>query len=101
MVCMVDHGSVIPLYVQLADELARKIEAGDYAPGQRLPSADDLADQYEIAPNTARKGLQLLRERGLAEMSHGRGTYVRRGEYQGNSGHGTFQVRVPADIIRG
>lgn len=78
MYCMVDHGSATPLYVQLADVLTRKIENGDYAPGQRLPSADDLAEEYEIAPNTALKGLQLLRERGLAEMSPGRGTYVRR-----------------------
>ena len=78
MYCMIDHGSATPLYVQLADVLTRKIENGDYAPGQRLPSADDLAEEYEIAPNTALKGLQLLRERGLAEMSPGRGTYVRR-----------------------
>ena len=75
---MVDHGSATPLYVQLADVLTRKIENGDYAPGQRLPSADDLAEEYDIAPNTALKGLQLLRERGRAEMSPGRGTYVRR-----------------------
>jgi GntR family transcriptional regulator len=75
---MVDHGSVTPLYVQLADVLAQKIESGQYAPGQRLPSADDLAGEYEIAPNTALKALRLLRERGVAEMSHGRGTYVRR-----------------------
>jgi DNA-binding GntR family transcriptional regulator len=75
---MVDHGSATPLYVQLADLIARKVESGEYAPGQRLPSADDLAELYEIAPNTALKALQLLRERGIAEMSHGRGTYVRR-----------------------
>ena len=75
---MVDHGSVTPLYIQLADALARKIETGEYAPGQRLQSADDLAEQYEIAPNTAVKALRLLRDRGLVEMSHGRGTYVRR-----------------------
>ncbi len=75
---MVDHGSVTPLYVQVADIITRKIEAGEYAPGQRLPSADDLAELHEIAPNTARKALALLREQGLAEMSPGRGTYVRR-----------------------
>lgn len=75
---MVDHGSVTPLYVQVADIIAQKIESGEYAPGQRLPSADDLAELHEIAPNTAIKALKLLRDRGLAEMSHGRGTYVRR-----------------------
>lgn len=74
---MVDHGSVTPLYVQIADVLAQKIENGEYAPGQRLPSADDLAGEYDIAPNTALKGLRELRKRGLAEMSNGRGTYVR------------------------
>lgn len=78
MYAMVDHGSVTPLYLQLADVLTQKIENGDYAPGQRLPSADDLAQEYDISHNTARKGLKLLRERGLAEMSNGRGTYVRR-----------------------
>jgi DNA-binding GntR family transcriptional regulator len=75
---MVDHGSATPLYVQLADLMAQKIENGEYTPGQRLPSADDLAEEHEIAPNTALKALRLLRERGAAEMSHGRGTYVRR-----------------------
>ena len=78
MGCMIDHGSVTPLYVQLADLLAAKIEQGEYAPGQRLPSADGLAEEHEIAPNTARKALARLRELGLAEMSPGRGTYVRR-----------------------
>lgn len=81
---MVDHGSATALYVQVADVIARKIETGEYAPGQRLPSADDLAELYEIAPNTAIKALRLLRERGLVEMSTGRGTYVRRpGHEQG------------------
>jgi GntR family transcriptional regulator len=75
---MVDHGSATALYVQVADIIAQKIEAGEYAPGQRLPSADDLAEMYEIAPNTALKALRELRKRGLAEMSHGRGTYVKR-----------------------
>lgn len=75
---MIDHGSVTPLYVQVADLLAGKIASGEYRAGQRLPSADSLAEEHEIAPNTARKALALLRARGLAEMSPGRGTYVKR-----------------------
>jgi GntR family transcriptional regulator len=75
---MIDHGSVTPLYVQVADLITAKISSGEYAPGQRLPSADDLAQEHEIAPNTALKALRLLRERDLAEMSHGRGTYVKK-----------------------
>lgn len=75
---MVDHGSATPLYVQVADLIAAKIASGEYAPGQRLPSAGDLAGEHDIAVNTALKSLRLLRERGLVEMSNGRGTYVAR-----------------------
>ena len=65
--------------MQVADQLRARIRDGTYAPGQRLPSADDLHEIYDVAPNTARKSLILLREEGLAEMTHGRGTFVRRG----------------------
>jgi len=73
---MVDHGSATPAYIQVADDLRRKILAGEYAPGQRLPSADRLAQAYDVAPNTARKSLWLLRDEGLAVMTPGLGTFV-------------------------
>lgn len=73
---MVDHGSATPAYIQVADALRQKIRSGEYAPGQRLPSADDLAEIWEIAPNTARKSLQVLRDEGLAVMTPGLGTFV-------------------------
>lgn len=68
----------MPVYVQIADDLRRKIASGEYAPGQRLPSADDLTEVYEVAAGTALKALRLLRKEGLTETSHGRGTYVAR-----------------------
>ncbi len=73
---MVDHGAATAPYLQVAADLRRKIASGEYAPGQRLPSADDLAEIYDVAPNTARKALRLLRDEGHAVMSPGRGTYV-------------------------
>lgn len=76
---MVDHGSATPIYIQVAAILRDRIESGEYPPGQRLPSADYLAQEHGIAPNTAIKALHLLRAEGLAEMTQGRGTFVRRG----------------------
>jgi len=73
---MVDHGSATPAYIQVADDLRNKIASGEYAPGQRLPSADRLAQIYDVAPNTARKSLTLLRNEGLAVMTPGLGTFV-------------------------
>ena len=76
---MVDHGSATPAYIQVADALrAARYESGERirALGQRLPSADDLAEIWEIAPNTARKSLQVLRDEGIAVMTPGLGTFV-------------------------
>ena len=74
---MVDHGSAIAPYIQLAAILRARIADGTYAPGSRMPSAEGLAQEYEIAVNTARKALKLLTDEGIAVMSPGRGTYVR------------------------
>ena len=73
---MVDHGAPVHAYVQVADDLRRKIRSGEYAPGQRLPSAEDLHQIYDVAVETARKSLRLLRDEGTAVMLRGRGTYV-------------------------
>ena len=73
---MVDHGAIVPPYVQVADDLRRRIRAGEYRPGQRLPSAQDLHQMYDVAVGTARKALRLLRDEGTAAMAPGRGTYV-------------------------
>lgn len=74
----IDRDFVDPPYRQIADRLRRQIEDGVYAPGRRLPSIDDLMQTYGVADRTARKALRLLVDEGVAEMSPGRGTFVRR-----------------------
>jgi GntR family transcriptional regulator len=50
--------------------------AGEYAPGQRLPSITDLMQTFGVAHLTANKALRLLADDGLAELSPGRGYYA-------------------------
>lgn len=64
------------VYVAFADHIAARIEAGDLQPGQRLPSERDLAAEYGIAYLTVRRGMQILRERGLVVSIQGKGTFV-------------------------
>jgi GntR family transcriptional regulator len=61
----------------IADDLRNKIESGDLAPGDKLPSERELADQYGTARNTAREAVRLLTEAGLVTAEHGRGSFVR------------------------
>ena len=72
---MVDPDSPVLAYVQLADELARKIATGELT--GRMPSERETAETYGVAYGTVRRAMEVLRERGLVESVHGRGTFVK------------------------
>ena len=61
-------------YVQVADDIARRIGIGEIS--LKLPSERALADEYQVAYTTVRHAMQILRERGLIVTIHGRGTFV-------------------------
>ncbi len=71
-----DPMSARPLYVQLADVIAKKIESGELAPDRPIPSENHLADEYGVARLTARRSAQELRERGLIVTVRGKGSFV-------------------------
>jgi GntR family transcriptional regulator len=64
------------VYVQVADDLAVKIERGEFPAGSRLPSEAELAEHYGVAKMTVRRALEVLRERGMIRTLHGRGSVV-------------------------
>ena len=65
-------------YVQVADHIAARIEAGEFPPETRLPPERELADEYGVAYNTLRRSMDVLRERGLVITLRGHGNYVAR-----------------------
>lgn len=73
---MPDWDAAEYVYMQLADDLAAKIAAGDFPVGSRLPSEAELSETYEVAKMTVRRALEVLRERGLVRTLHGRGSVV-------------------------
>jgi GntR family transcriptional regulator len=72
----IDRDGPTPLYVQVADAIEARIEAGELLPDRPIPSQNQLAQEYGIAPGTARKTIEMLRERGLVVTVVGRGTYT-------------------------
>jgi DNA-binding GntR family transcriptional regulator len=73
---VIDHDGPTPLYVQVADDVEARIAGGELLPNRPIPSENQLVQQYGVARGTARKAIQLLRERGLVMTVTGRGTYV-------------------------
>lgn len=71
-----DRDSSVPLYVQLADTLREKIERGEWGPGQKIPSENELNRIYGISRMTARSVLSKLVDEGLLFRVHGKGTFV-------------------------
>jgi len=76
---VIDYESPVAPYRQVAAILRDRIEAGQYRPGQRLPSINDLVGEFGVARTTAGKALRLLVDEGQAELSQGMGFYVTRG----------------------
>lgn len=74
---MVDKTSGMPAFRQVAADLREKITAGQYAPGEQLPSERDLVDSYGVSRPTIREAVNLLRSEGLVTAEHGRGVFVR------------------------
>jgi GntR family transcriptional regulator len=77
MIDTIEPDGPVPKYVQLADILERKITAGDLQPNRPLPSEKYLMAEYGVARGTARRAVEVLRERDLVFTVPQRGTYVK------------------------
>ncbi|MFC5666750.1 GntR family transcriptional regulator [Kitasatospora misakiensis] len=66
-------------YERIADDLRTRIQAGEWLPGERLPTeTPDLTTCYKASLNTVRQALGLLVAEGLVDKVHGRGNFVRK-----------------------
>ncbi|WP_067179452.1 TetR/AcrR family transcriptional regulator C-terminal domain-containing protein [Microtetraspora niveoalba] len=54
-------------YLRIAAELRRRIQTGELAPGDKVPSTRAVARDFKVAPATAARALAVLKEEGLAE----------------------------------
>lgn len=69
----------LPIYQQLADQLAARLLDGELSEGEPMPSVRNLASRYLLNPLTVSRALQALDEDGLLEHRRGLGLYVRPG----------------------
>ncbi|MFB9182061.1 GntR family transcriptional regulator [Dactylosporangium sucinum] len=67
-----------PVYKQVADDLRRRINEGEFAAGAALPSEPTLSEQYDgVSRTIVRQGLGILKNEGLIHSHHGKGWFVR------------------------
>ena len=69
--------STVSRYIQLATLFRRRIEAGIWIAGRRIPTVDELAAEYGVARATIRQALDQIEADGLIDRYRARGTFVR------------------------
>ncbi|QHT62374.1 GntR family transcriptional regulator [Paenibacillus lycopersici] len=65
-----------PLYEQIYNHLLQRIKDGELKTGDRLPSENELADQFNVSRITTKKALETLAQKKLVERIRGKGSYV-------------------------
>lgn len=72
----------LPLYQRLRDHLAEQIANNRWRPGEAIPTEAALSAEYQLSTGTVRKAVDALVSEGILERQQGRGTFIRRPQFQ-------------------
>jgi GntR family transcriptional regulator len=70
------YNSRSPIYLQVIDDIAKRMVTGKIKPGEKLPSTRALALEYEVNPNTAARIYKEMETMGLCYTERGLGTFM-------------------------
>ena len=68
--------SFSPLYQQIKSLLVTGLEAGQWQPGQPIPSETELAARFGVSQGTVRKAIDEMAAENLLVRRQGKGTFV-------------------------
>jgi GntR family transcriptional regulator len=65
-----------PLYQQIKALILQSLQAGEWKPGESIPSEMDLAGRFRVSQGTVRKAIDELAAENLLVRRQGKGTFV-------------------------
>lgn len=65
-----------PLYQQIKALILASLQAGEWKPGEAIPSENDLAARFKVSQGTVRKAIDELSSENLLVRRQGKGTFV-------------------------
>lgn len=67
---------IIPRYLKIAVDLSSRIVSGELTEGQRLKGRSVLSTEYGVSPETVRRAMSILSDKGVVEVNLGSGAVV-------------------------
>ncbi|WP_248924533.1 GntR family transcriptional regulator [Paenibacillus hamazuiensis] len=64
------------LYKQIQEDIKAKIKSGELRPKDRVPSEQEIMDEYKVSKITVKNALTALADDGLVVRIQGKGTFV-------------------------
>jgi GntR family transcriptional regulator len=76
MLVFLSAGDPRPMYQQIIDQITARVMAGDWGPGQPLPSIRELAANSGVSVITVKRAYEELERAGVIQTRHGKGSVV-------------------------
>ncbi|MGM0421161.1 MAG: GntR family transcriptional regulator [Bacillota bacterium] len=72
----INYDTARPIYEQIIEYILKKLAAGKFSPGEKLPSQRQMAQELKVNPNTVQRSYREMENKGLVETKRGLGTFV-------------------------
>jgi len=66
----------VRVYHAVFEDLQKRIQQGDWLPGERLPGMTKFAEELKVSVSSLREALRSLQSIGLVKIVHGSGVYI-------------------------
>lgn len=76
MLVFLSAGDPRPMYQQIIDQITARVMAGDWTPGQPLPSIRELAANSGVSVITVKRAYEELERAGVIQTRQGKGSVV-------------------------
>lgn len=71
-----EYNAAAPIYLQVINDLKKKMVKGELKPGEKLPASRELAVMYKVNQNTAARIYREMELEGYCFTKRGIGTFV-------------------------
>ena len=72
----ISHADPRPMYLQIVEQIRRRVAVGDWRPGQEIPSIRALAAATRVSVITVKRAFLELEHEGILVTRQGRGSFV-------------------------